>query len=253
MTVKALYDFLNKKIPTSLSCEWDNDGLMCCPRPEREVKKVLLTLDISAEAVDRAIDGGFDAVISHHPLVFKPIKSLNTDDCVQRRLIKLVENGISAMSFHTRLDALDGGVNDMLAHILGLTDVEKFGQNGEDIGRIGTVPTTTAREFAEKVKKALGTIVVLYSGDRPVKRVAVLGGHGEDFVWAAKMAGADSYVSGRIGYHNMTDANDLGINLFEAGHFYTENPVLPILAYFINEFDESIEVEFEKINPIKAV
>jgi sporulation protein YabP len=126
MNVRQLYQYLNQNIPTSLSCEWDNDGLMCCPDPDREVHKVLIALDVTGEVADEAVEGDFDVVVSHHPLIFKPIRSLTVDDGVGAKLMSFVRAGISVMSFHTRLDAAGGGVNDRLAEELGLIDVESF-------------------------------------------------------------------------------------------------------------------------------
>ena len=120
MNVKELYKYLSEQIPTSLSCSWDNDGLMCAPDSSANVSRVLITLDITAEVTDKAIREGYDLVISHHPLIFKGVKSLTDDAYVSAKLIDLVRAGVSAMSFHTRLDAVEGGVNDALAALLGL-------------------------------------------------------------------------------------------------------------------------------------
>ena len=253
MTVKELYRYLNEKIPSALSCEWDNDGLMCCPTPDREVRKALVALDISEEMVELAIESKCDVILSHHPLVFKPIKSLTTDAAVSSKLIRLVQNKISAMSFHTRLDALEGGVNDALAKKLGLFDVEPFGLDGEMMGRVGYVDETILEKFSERVKEALGAPMVLYSGSRPVKKVAVLGGNGDDFIGAAKACGADTYVSGRLGYHPMADAGENNINLIEAGHYYTEAPVLPVLAEMVKDADCEIETLVADSNNIRAI
>ena len=253
MTVRELYNYLSEKIPSELSCEWDNDGLMCCPAPDREVRKVLVTLDVSEEMVELAIESKCDVILSHHPLVFKPIKSLTTDGGVSAKLIRLVENKIAVMSFHTRLDALCGGVNDALAAAIGLKDTEPFGEEGETLGRVGYTTETILEKFAENVKGALGSPMVLYSGSRPVRKVAVLGGNGDDFIFAAKACGADTLVSGRLGYHAMADAAENGINLIEAGHYYTEAPVLPYLAKMVLELDKSTEILFADSNNIRAV
>ena len=253
MTVRELYNYLCKKIPTALSCEWDNDGLMCCPDPDREVGKVLVALDISEEMVEFAIKNKCDVILSHHPLIFKPIKSLTPDNGVSSKLIRLVNGNVAAMSFHTRLDALCGGVNDALASKLGLENTEPFGEDGEMMGRVGTVAKTTLEKFSEHVKSVLGSPMVLFSGNRPVQRVAVLGGNGDDFISAAKRCGADTYVSGRLGYHAMADAAENGINLVEAGHYYTEVPVLPYLADMVLNADKNIEMIFADSNNIRAV
>ena len=253
MTVKELYEYLNNKIPSELSCEWDNDGLMCCPSGDKAVKKVLVTLDVSEEMVDFAVENSCDLILSHHPLIFKPIKSLSDDNTIPARLIKLVRSGISVMSFHTRLDVLPGGVNDVLSEKLGLYDIEPFGEDGIMMGRIGITDETTLEEFAKFVKSALGAPAVFYNGRLSVKKVAVLGGSGEDFIEAAKRCGADTFVSGNIGYHLMAEAKENGINLVEAGHYFTEAPVLEYLAEMVREADKNAEVVFGDSNNIKAV
>ncbi len=252
ITVSELYRKLDAAIPASLSCEWDNDGLMCCPKPDRACRRVLLALDITERVVDRAISEGFDAILSHHPLVFRPIGALTTEAPVPRKLIKLVENGISAMSFHTRFDATVGGVNDALAAAIGLKDPVPFGNEGEEMGRVGEIEPCTLSEFAEAVKKALGAPVVLASGEKTVRRVALLGGSGSDFVSAAKKAGADTYLSGELAYHHMSEARENGINLVTAGHYHTENVALPALAKLVKDADPDILTEIVEANEIQA-
>lgn len=256
MNVKQLYDVLNEKIPPSLSCSWDNDGLMCCPDPEREVSRVLIALDVTGEVVDEAIDGGFDLVISHHPLIFHPLRSLTTDSGVGAKLINLVRAGVSVMSFHTRLDAVADGVNDQLAEALGLIDVEVFEDgDGTPLGRIGYLPENMeVCELATRIKSALATPAVMVSGcGKRADRVAVVGGEGKSFIGAAKAAGADTFVSGRLGYNNMVEAEELGINLIEAGHFFTEDPVCDRIAELVSAADGNIETVYMKSCAFKMI
>lgn len=243
MTVTELYHALDAAIPRSLSCDWDNDGLMCCPLPEREVRRVLIALDITEEVVDDAIEGGFDVILSHHPIIFKGLRAVEPSNAVARKTIKLIRNGIAAMSFHTRLDALAGGVNDVLAARLGLHNTVPFGDDPIPIGRVGELESPMSPEaFAEQVKLALHVPAVsLADAHRPVHRVAVLGGSGSDDLSAAMAAGADTYVSGNLKYNQMVDAPDEGINLIEAGHFYTEQPICYHLADMVKAFDGEIE------------
>lgn len=256
MNICELYDYLERRIPRSLSCDWDNDGLMCCPDPDRQVRRVLVALDVTGEVADAAVDGGFDAVVSHHPLIFDPLRSLTPDDGTGAKLINLVRAGVSVMSFHTRLDALDGGVNDMLAEALGLSDTEPFGDGeGVPMGRVGLLdePAEPA-EFGRMIKTALAAPgVIVASCGRRCRRVAVLGGEGKDFIAAAKAAGADTLVSGRLGYHRMMAAEEIGLNLIEAGHFYTEDPVCDRLAEMISAADPDIETEYMKSCSLRLV
>ncbi|MBE6606720.1 MAG: Nif3-like dinuclear metal center hexameric protein [Ruminococcaceae bacterium] len=254
-TKRELYDYLDTIIPRSLSCDWDNDGLMCCAKPEDHVKKLLVTLDITDACIEYANKKGFDTIVSHHPLIFKGIKALNTDMGVSNRLIKLMSCGICAMSFHTRLDAVSGGVNDALAEVLGLRDVEAFGENNSPMGRVGTLPATMrANELAIYIKEKLSAPYVNFNGrNNDIKRLAVLGGAGEDEILLAEKAGADAYLTGELGHHPLTDACDMALTLFEAGHHYTEFPVCKNLAKTLKDKFSDIEVEIYNSIAVKTV
>lgn len=243
MTVSELYAYLNEKIPSSLSCDWDNDGLMCCAEPERKVGGVLVALDITDSVIDEAIAGGYDVIVSHHPLIFHPIGNVSVGESVRNRVVKLIRNGIAAMSFHTRLDALCGGVNDVLAQKLGLKNVIPFGEDG--MGRIGELDyAMTAAEFAAHTAKSLAAKGVMYAdGGRTVRKAAVLGGAGADCIEQAQKAGADAYVSGEFAHHNYIEAKENGITIVAAGHYYTENPVCDALKEMILGANKGIAVD----------
>ena len=245
MTVEQLYQYLESRIPCALRAEWDNDGLACCPDGDAPARRVLIALDATDAVVEHAIAGGFDVLLTHHPLLFRGIKALTPVTTVPRKLLKLARAGVAAMSFHTRLDTVQGGVNDLLAARLGLTDVCAFAPEGEiPCGRIGTLPApVSASDFADTVCRALGIPAVLCAGEGMVTRVAVLGGEGGDFVDAARAARADLFLAGRIGYHRMLDAAEEGMALIEAGHFATEVPVCEALAAMVREADPSISIE----------
>lgn len=258
MTVRELYAKLNARIPRELSCAWDNDGLMCCPDGNREVKKILVALDATGAVCDAAAEGGYDLILTHHPFIFKGIRALEDEGAVSAKLIKLVREGISVMSFHTRLDAVEGGVNDILASLVGLKNTEVFYGEGLPMGRVGDLEAEAELfDFACKVKEVLGAPFVSVSDSgRSVRRVAVLGGSGKDFIGAASAMGADTYISGELGHHTMTDEPDVvnaPLNLIEAGHFYTENPVCRALCDMVAEIDGSIKCDVMSSNPIKAV
>lgn len=243
MTVHELYQKLSERIPRELSCAWDNDGLMCCPDGDAEVRRVLVTLDVTEAAVRAAKERDYDLIVSHHPMIFKGLKAVNDENFIAAKTIDLIRNGISVMSFHTRLDAVAGGVNDVLAALLGLQNAVPFGE--EAIGRIGTLPEAMDQKaFAERVKTVLNAPVVLLSdAGVPVRRVAVLGGGGDDDVAAAHKAGVDTYVTGELKYHSLVDAPEEGMNLIEAGHFHTENPVCETLREWLLAMDPSLTVD----------
>lgn len=253
MTVYELYQALNERIPPSLSCSWDNDGLLCCPDGERQVRRVLVTLDVTAEAVHQAIAGGYDTIVSHHPLIFGGLKAVTPEQYTAKKVIDLIKNGIAVLSFHTRLDAVSGGVNDRLAALLGLEHTEPFGEEG--IGRIGTLSQTmSASDFARLVKERLGApAVTLSDAGLPVHRVAVLGGGGSDDAELARLAGADTYVSGELKYHQLCDAPEVGMNLIEAGHFYTEQPVTADLVDMLHAIDPTLCCDLFFCNRIQTI
>jgi dinuclear metal center YbgI/SA1388 family protein len=243
--VKELYDYLDKKIPRSLSCEWDNDGLMVCADASAPVRRVLLALDATEAVAEYAKANGFDAVVTHHPMIFSPLRALSSLDPTARKAMFFAKNNIAVMSFHTRLDALAGGVNDVFAEKLGIINTVPFGPEGEKLGRIGVLPAPVSfRRFCADVAEALSSPCVTAIGAKEtVQKVAVLGGGGKDFVESAIMAGADVFVTGEVTYNVMLGAKASGLCLVTAGHYHTERPVLASLYNIIKERFPETEVE----------
>ena len=256
MTVIELYNKLSEIIPASLSCPWDRDGLESCPEPHREVGKVLISLDVTNEVIDKAISEGADVIISHHPLFFGGLGNVNALTFDGARAVKLAKNNIAVMSFHTRLDALSGGVNDILAGILGLENVSIVGDEG--ICRIGELADELdLADFAKAIKDKLSSgdgereaSVAICPAGKKVKRVAVLGGSGGDDIKVAAAAGADTFVTGELKYHERLSATDFGVNLICAGHFFTEYPVCAFLEKTVKDICQGVETEVVFSNKI---
>ena len=249
MTVYDWYGAFSSLIPSALSAPWDNDGMMCVPEGEKEVKKIVFALDVTDSVVSYAIDSEADLIVSHHPLIFSPLTAITPKTAVGARILRLIAHKIAVFSFHTRFDAVKGGVNDTLAKQLKLTDITPLGEGEAALGRIGKLPRPLSfKTFCERVKKQLGT-PVLNGNDRgkTVSRVAIVGGEGKDFISFAIAAGADTYLSGRLGYHAMQDAP---INLVEAGHFYTERQAVATLAEMAKGIDANIDARIFSPNPI---
>ncbi len=258
MNVREIYNELDKRMPRSLSCSWDNDGLMCCPNGNKTVKKALIALDVTGAVVEQAISGGYDLILSHHPFIFNGLKSVDDEGYISAKLISLIKSDIAVMSFHTRLDAVEGGVNDKLCELFELSDIEIIMTDGSPIGRIGTLPKSeSAEEFAKRVKEILGApFVNLAEAGVAASRIALVGGGGGSFISAARDAGADTFVSGDIGYHALTDAPDFKyapLNLIEVGHFYSEHPVCEVLKNMIAEIAPDVVCDIYFSNIIKAI
>lgn len=222
-------DILDTWFPPSLSLDWDHDGMQCCPSVSHSVSRVLCCLDVTRDVLSFASQHGFDTVISHHPFLFRPIDRISAAGA-RPDIVDCIRNDIAVFSYHTRLDAVAGGVADCLAEACGLSQCDTV--SGTDgILRIGNTEIQSLPRFCTSVKNALGSPFVLFaSAGRNVTRVAVCPGDGKDFVAAAAEAGADTYLAGRLSYNTTADAEKAGINLIEAGHFFTEWPVVPSLT-----------------------
>ena len=253
MTVREVYNKLEERIPATLREPWDNDGLMVTADDSREVRRALVTLDVTEEVVDYAIANHFDLILSHHPLIFRPLGAINEDSHVARKVIRLIQHDIAVISMHTRADKVDGGVNDTLCDLLGIKEAIPFGEG--DLGRIGTLDEEyNMEDFAYMLRTVLGAEGILVADACiPIQRVAVVGGDGKGYVAPALAAGADTYISGRIGYNVMTEAGEMGINLIEAGHFFTEQPLTTFFQSLLMRMDPEMYVEILDSNVIKLV
>lgn len=255
MTHQELYEQLNILYPPSLSCPWDHDGIMVMKNREQPVKKVLLALDCQNDCAKRAIVGGYDLIVTHHPLFFKPIDALVPTSPLLARGLLLYEKGISVFSFHTRLDCAKGGVNDMLSTVLSLEHTEPFLVEELPMGRVGDLQeAVSGREFAEALKEKLGlTALFCNLPDKKIKRVAVLGGSGGGEWKDALLAGADCYVTGEAGYHHQLDAAEAGLCMMVCGHDFTETPVCRKLKEDILALCPEAQIDIFEKNQISCL
>ena len=234
MKTTELYKKLNEIIPQELSCAWDNDGLSVLPYPDHESKKILVSLDVRDEVIDYAEKNGFDAIVTHHPLIFAKLRELSGGTVPSGKAVRLVRAGIAAMSFHTRYDALDGGVSDALCAALGLTPEKKFAEGG--CARLCRFEKTGLDDFAKKVKNTFGSAhFFCEKGGDTVSCAAVCGGSAGDFVPDALAEGADVFICGEMRYHSATDAADSGLSVICVGHYESEEPSLKRLAEIVRE------------------
>lgn len=240
-SVREIEAALYELAPRALAAEWDNVGLLV-GRPDREVRKILVSLDITEPVADEAKHIGADLIVSHHPVIFHPAKSITDRDPAGRLLLRLIEAGLSAVCMHTNLDAARGGVNDALAAALGLEDAAPVSEGG--IVRVGTLPEALALPaFLARVKAALSPNGMRYvDGGRPVRKVAVGGGACGDFLWEAAAMGCSAFVTADLKYNHFLDAQALGLTVVDAGHFPTENVVCPELAGCLREKFPGVEV-----------
>jgi len=250
--VRDIAAYLNTLAPVSMKMDWDNVGLLCGD-PNRPVQKILVALDPFESVCREAFDVGADLIVTHHPLIFQAPRSITTETSIGRSILFLCQKGISAINAHTNLDCAPGGVNDILARTLQLQDVRVIDPSGTDeagnpwgLLRMGSYEASLP-DFLAHVKHALGTPVLRYvDGGKPVSRVAVGGGACAGELVTAFHAGCDTFVTSDVKYNQFWDARDLGMNLIDAGHFYTENPVCAYIAEKLTRHFPDLVVEISK-------
>ena len=246
-TVGDVLSYVETLAPRSMKMDWDNVGLLCGGR-NRPVTKILVALDPFEDVCREAARWGAELIVTHHPLIFQPLKSVTDDTAVGRAVQLLCAEGISAINAHTNLDCAPGGVNDCLAAALGLREIQVIAPSGVDelgtpwgLLRQGVVKNQPLAYFLAHVKAALRCEGLRYAdGGRPVHRVAVGGGACASELMDAVNAGCDTFVTADVKYNQFWDAKDLGLNLIDAGHFPTENPVTALLA-------EKIAAQFPEV------
>jgi len=234
VTVRDVLEFIESIAPAYMKEDWDNVGLICGSK-DIPVTGILVALDPFEDVCREAVDAGVELIVTHHPIIFEPTMRVTDETSVGRCIMMLCRHGISAVNAHTNLDCAPGGVNDVLAGRLGLQNVQivepKGGAVPYGLLRCGEVEAQPLETFLATVKENLGCEGLRYvSGGTTVRKVAVGGGSCASELLSAKAAGCDTFVTADVKYNGFWDARDLGMNLIDAGHFCTENPVVPVLA-----------------------
>lgn len=240
--VKDVAAYLEERVPSALKMDFDNVGLLC-GFPDREVTRVLVALDATGEVIDEAGEWGAELIVTHHPLIFHPLRRVLVTDEVGGHVASLLQKGISVISLHTNLDIVDGGVNDALSAAIGAAVREKL-----PCGRVAELPGEEGMDaFLSRVRKVLGTEGLrYYDAGRKVRRIVLCGGAGGDLVGEARALGADTLLTGEVKYDQWLTGREMGVNLVDAGHFCTENVVTPVLAEMVREGFGGLEVRVSR-------
>lgn len=238
---------LEELSPPVYALEWDNSGLLVGGK-KQEIRKVLLSVDVTDEVINEAIEQGVDMIIAHHPLIFRKMKRVVAEDVIGRRILKLVQHSIACYCMHTNFDIM--GMADEAADMLGLSSAEVLEVTYEDelskegIGRYGYWKQNgTLLELGEHVKRVFGLEHVTLYGDlqSPMVKVAISTGSGSDMVPLAIAAGCDAIITGDIGYHCALDAIAEGLCIIDAGHFGLEKIFIPYMKTYLEREAEGIE------------
>ena len=241
MLCKEIVQVIEAAYPREAALDFDNVGLLA-GRTEKEVERVYIALDATDAVIDRAIEAGADMLITHHPLIFSPLKKVTDEDFVSRRVVKLIQNDISYYAMHTNYDVL--GMAELAEKILGIRDsevlditMEKDGKQ-EGIGRIGELEKPMTLEECcvyVKHKLNLGSLKVFGDMQAEVSRLAISPGSGKTAIAAAIAKGADVLVTGDIGHHDGLDAVEQGLAVIDAGHYGTEYIFIDDMRNFLED------------------
>ncbi|WWR16805.1 Nif3-like dinuclear metal center hexameric protein [Lachnospiraceae bacterium JLR.KK008] len=248
MNCRELTKTLEALCPRSYAESWDNVGLLA-GRYEKEIHTVLLAVDASDETVEEAVRCGADLLLTHHPLIFSPKKSVNDGDFVGRRLVTLLRNDVCYYAMHTNFDVLC--MADAAAERIGLADREVLDvtcvlegrENG--IGRIGSLPSPMSLyECAQMVKRvfALDSVKLFGGRDQRTVRAAICPGSGKSVIEKAAAMGADVLITGDVDHHSGIDAMAMGLNIIDAGHYGLEKIFVPYMERVLKKECQMLNV-----------
>lgn len=261
-TVQTIYDFLEGFAPTDLAEDWDNVGLLVGDR-SRPVSRVMTCLTVTPTSSSEAIKRKADLVVTHHPVLFRPISRLTSDDTAGRLLLDLIAAGVAVYSPHTALDSAPDGINQQLARHLSLENIAPLipiqeGSKGLGSGRFGTLSKpTTVSEIAKHLKGLLGAESLGLVGDRErkVQSIAVACGSAGEMLAPAHQQGCDLFVTGEANFHTCLEAEATGMALLLLGHFHSERFALEQLAQVLAEKFSDLEIwaSQQEANPIDRI
>lgn len=242
MELNAFLEMLERVAPKALALEIDNVGLLVGTK-HKEINRVLVALDCTVPVVNEAAEWGAELVLAHHPLMFGGVKRILPEEPQTAAVYELISHNIGMVAAHTNYDAAEGGVNDVLAELFGLSDVAPFDADG--IGRIGRLREPL--EFVElcrRARKVFGApIMTSGAPNGKIATLAMLGGAGGDDAAAAARAGADAYITGEMRHHQLLEANARGLSVIVAGHYETESiALLPLISRLQSD---SFEIEYK--------
>ncbi len=253
MKLKTFIDCLEEIAPLELAEEWDNPGLLIEPLKSRDIKKVLLTVDLTEAVAREAVQLKVDAIITYHPLFFGGFQALGKSNPQARIAMRLIQKEIAVYSPHTALDAAPGGVNDWLADALGDGDLYCAEAGGARIVELAApvkLPT-----LGKRIKESLHLkhLKTAKANDKPIKIVALCAGAG---IEALRGIQADCYLTGEMKHHDVLGAVEQGTSVILCGHTESERGYLKILRrLLLDETDKAVEVLISKADaaPLKAL
>lgn len=226
MKIDDLAALIEQRSPLELQEEWDNSGIQIRASND-DIEAVLVALEVTSEVIGEALENKVNAIVTHHPLFFNPVKQVDCNNITGNYIIRLVREGISVYSSHTPFDRCDGGNNDYLASLLHLLDIKKMETDNSGFCRQGIVDgECNVSEYTQQICRWLGIdkSKISFSGNAAdtVRKVGLCTGAGSEFIYAAKEAGCDLFITGDVKYHTAREASEMGLNLLDIGHYGSE-------------------------------
>lgn len=268
MKCQDIIELLEALSPKKYACDWDNVGLLV-GRKNKEINRILISLDASKEVVEYAVKNKVDMLITHHPMIFSAMKKINEDDFTAEKVLTLAEHGICYYAMHTNFDAV-GGMAELAASpkYMDLSDVSPVeicdncrdkSESVEGMGRYGNLPKPmTAAEVANFVKEKFHLdFVMLYQKesqkDRVFDKIAMLPGSGKSEMMAVKKQGYDLYLTGDFGHHGGIDAMDMDMTIIDATHYGLERIFIDFMVEYLKDKVEAEIVSVDLGCPIRIV
>lgn len=245
-TVREIYNFIDSIAPFNTAEEWDNAGLLVGDE-NKTINRIMFVLDCTEDVINQAISCGADLIVTHHPIIFKPLSELTADSLVY----KLIKNDLSIICAHTNYDKAIEGVNDILCDTVELENIVKIENTCLNVGEL--TDEMSSNEFAQHIKSKLNGVVRYNSIEKKIKKIAVCSGSGSDYLSLAKELICDALLTGDGSHHSFLDADEMGVLLVCAGHFETENiAIKPLSDKIKNHFDIECVIAVQK-SPIITI
>lgn len=251
MLCKEIIRRLEELYPKNAALDWDNVGLLV-GREEKEVQTIYVALDLTEETLDKAIEEKADMIVTHHPMIFSPLRTITDRDFIGRRVVKLLQNDISYFAMHTNYDVMR--MADLSADIFGLQEQEVLDRTSAQeelgIGKIGVCSREmTLKQCAEQVKEKfhLDAAQVFGREDKPIRKVAICAGSGKSVISVAIEKGADVLITGDIGHHEGIDAVERNLAIIDAGHYGLEHIFIGDVAETLKKMLPELSVKQAEI------
>ncbi len=247
MQVGDIIKILEKQSPPEYAMDWDHVGLLV-GRRNREVDRLVLALDATAEVINYAIEVGAQMIVTHHPMIFSKVDRVNDDTVLGQKILALAETGTACFAMHTNFDTR-GGMGRLAAEMIGLHNVEVLEEtmDGEGIGCVGLLDydkPLSLTEMTEKVKETFGLerVVVFGNPNAQVDKVAISPGSGKSVIGEAIKKGADCLITGDIGHHDGIDAVEAGLTIIDASHYGIEKIFVSFMKGYLTGYLQGVEI-----------